>query len=279
MVERQESTPVEVKRFTDEARESLAREGFVIYTLSGKTIRELRNQNGELVVDNLESPYDPYWLWTPNLPSLYKNEPSWYEETASYYDRKRRKYEHDSPQLEILEAKVSMNSDVAIRPDTFFLPESNNKTRNQQKHAISKYSNALARKIKGVKAIMGELPDYVELVLAHEAATRVHLFDSTLSDYRIKKAITNTPTFDRNFAVVGRHPMRVDFFARHRCGDKNEDVYAAPIVVPTEPGLARRLAKKTMWTRGSAASEIDNRHISRQVRRRLERLQKKKGKI
>lgn len=37
-----ETTPVEVKRFSDEAREALTREGFVIYELTGQSIRNQR---------------------------------------------------------------------------------------------------------------------------------------------------------------------------------------------------------------------------------------------
>src|SRR3989304_1069035 len=40
-----ETAPVEVKRFSDEARESLTKEGYVIYALSGQLIRSLRESD------------------------------------------------------------------------------------------------------------------------------------------------------------------------------------------------------------------------------------------
>src|SRR3989344_4656501 len=40
-----ETVPVEVKRFSDEAREALTKEGYVVYILNGQSIRTLRESD------------------------------------------------------------------------------------------------------------------------------------------------------------------------------------------------------------------------------------------
>lgn len=157
-----ETAPIEVKRFTDEAREALQKEGYRIYQLTGESIRTLR-QGGR-----------KFWS-------------TW----------------HQDGQYEAFETQGSMHSEVAVRPDALFIPKSNNKTLKKQEDAIARFSGDLAKKVKGVEAIMGEAPDYVELAFAHLDATGNRLFGEK---YGYNYARTKTLTAGSDVAGVGGFP-------------------------------------------------------------------------
>ena len=184
-----ETAPVEVKRFSDEAREALTKEGYVIYTLTGGSIRSQRETGRK--------------FWS-----------TW----------------HKDSQYEAFETQGSMHSEVAIKPDALFIPNSNNKILKQQENLVGKFSKDLGKKVKGVEAIMGEAPDYVELAFAHLDATGDRLFGEK---YGYNYARTKTPTVGPSVAVVGRFGavagLDVDDWDR---GDGYGDVFASPLVVP-----------------------------------------------
>jgi len=180
--------PSGVEGFSAEAREALGKEGYVIYQLTGKSIRTLR-ENG------LE-------IWSTC---------------------------QDNPGIEDL---PSRRTEVAINPDQFFLPESNGKTLAEQERMVKKFSRNLRKKIKGVKAILGKAPDYVEVAFIHLQTTNRYLFgegDNFGKDTRTKtrevgECVVRVGAFSakKNALMVGHgHP---DFAW--------DDVWAAPLIVP-----------------------------------------------
>lgn len=182
-----ETTPVEIKRFTGEAREALAKEGFVIRELTGQSIASERAKGSK--------------FWS-----------TWHR---------------DYPQFEAL---TSMQSEVAVKPGKLFIPRSNNKTLIQQEEMIGGFSQRLGETVPGVDAIMGEAPDYVDLVFAHLGVTGEYLFGEKDG---FNYARTKTPTVGTRVADVGHaHPdngLRVGDWHR---GHGDSLVYAAPLVVP-----------------------------------------------
>jgi len=184
-----ESAPVEVRRFSDEAREALTKEGYAIYALSGQSIRSLRESGRK--------------LWS-----------TW----------------HRDSQYEAFETKGSMVSEVAVKPDALFLPESNNETLKKQEDLIAKFSTDLGKKVKGVEAIMGEAPDYVGVAFAHLDATGDRLFGEK---YDHNYARTKTPTVDSNVARVGDFNAVIGLSVNRWLRDHGDSsVFASPLVVP-----------------------------------------------
>lgn len=180
---------MEVSKFTNEAREALRQEGYLLYALTGQSIRSLREAGR------------PFWsIW-----------------------------HQDYPDFENLPSRLS---EVAIDPDPtkFFLPKSNNKTLKQQIGMIVDFSEQLTKRIAGVRALMGEAPDYTELAFLRLDATGERLFGEKY-DYRFTR--TQTSTVGPLVAYVG------GFYADHglRVSDWNRDhsdrrLWAAPLVVP-----------------------------------------------
>jgi hypothetical protein len=178
---------LEIKRFSKEQKEALEKQGFVIYGLTGQSIKTLRDSGHK------------FWsTWHKELPDF--------------------------------EALGSMHSEVAINPNKPFLPKSNNKTLAQQEDMIGKFSEELGKKVLGVKAIIGQAPDYVELAFAHLDSTKEYLFGAKNNyDY----ARTKTPTSSSDVAGVGSFyavgGLAVCSWIRDRSFDI---VHAAPLVVP-----------------------------------------------
>lgn len=180
-------TPVEIKRFSKEAREVLEKQGYVIYGLTGQSLKTLRDSGRK------------FWsTWHKELPDF--------------------------------EALGSMHSEVAINPNNPFLPKSNNKILAQQEEMVEKFSQELGKKVPGIKAIIGQAPDYEELAFVHLDATREYLFGAKDNyDY----ARTKTPTSHSHVASVGHfladHGLRVSHW---RDAFGHDHVPAAPLVVP-----------------------------------------------
>ena len=177
---------VEVKRFSLEAREVLEKEGYVVHTLTGQSIKSLRESGRK------------FWsTWHKDYPNL--------------------------------EALTSKRSEVAVNPKQLFLPKSNRKTLAEQEAMVEEFSKKLGRKIKGVKAIIGEAPDYAELAFLHFEATDERLFGQK---YNYDYIRTETPLAGVNVASVGHFGgsgLRVDSWGReHGSGS----VWVAPLVVP-----------------------------------------------
>ncbi len=179
----------EIKRFSDEQREALKKEGYLIYGLTGQSIKTLRGAGRT--------------FWT-----------TW----------------HKHSQFADFEALGSMNSEVAINPSELFLPKTNNKTLAQQEEMVDKFSQELGEKVKGVKAIIGQAPDYEELAFRHLDATQGYLFGAK---YNYDYARTKTPPSGSDVAHVGRfgavNGLRVD---RWLADSGDVVIFAAPLVVP-----------------------------------------------
>lgn len=178
---------LEIKRFSAEQKEALEKQGFVIYGLTGQSIKTLRDSGRK------------FWsTWHKNYPDF--------------------------------EALGSMHSEVAINPNKLFLPESNHKTLAQQEKMVEKFSQKLRKKIPGVKAIVGQAPDYVGLAFAHLDSTKEYLFGAKDEfDY----ARTKTPTGGSVVAGVGSFDA-ADGLGVNDWGAGFGDgfVHAAPLVVP-----------------------------------------------
>lgn len=128
---------VEIKRFSKEGREALEKRGFAIYVLEGNQSIETRRNEGR------------------------KFHSKWHD---------------DFPDIENL---TSMRSEVAINPKNFFLPKSNESLHlnfKEERDMVEEYSRKLRKEIPGVKAIVGEFPDYVETAFQHLDATGEYLF-------------------------------------------------------------------------------------------------------
>ena len=178
---------VEIKRFTDEQREALIKEGYIIYGLTGQSIKTLRDAGRR------------FWsTWHKGLPDF--------------------------------EALTSMQSEVAINPRKLFLPRSNNKTLPQQEEMVSKFSEKLGKKVQGVKAIIGQAPDYVELSFVHFDANKYYyLFGAK---YNYDWARTKTPTSGSSVAGVGgfnASGLGIDAWDRD---DHIRCLRAVPLVMP-----------------------------------------------
>lgn len=184
--------PVEIKRFSQETREALEKQGFVIYGLTEQSIKTLRNSGRKFRS-----------TWHKNLPSF--------------------------------EALGAMRSEVAINPKKLFLPKSNRKRLSQQEKMVEQFSQELGKKIQGVKAIIGQVPDYVELVFAHLDATGEYLFGAK-DNYHYARTRTRLSSsyVSRAVACVGNFDdadssLYILYFHANR---KFGLVYAAPLVVP-----------------------------------------------
>lgn len=127
----------------------------------------------------------------------------------------------------------SMIGDVAVdpRPDKFLLAKSNKLTLDQQLEMVAEFSHKLQRRLKtdSVEAILGQAPDYTELVFAHLDKTGQRFFGEK---YSYNYARTQTPTVGSNVADVGGfdadNGLGVDGWRR---GGGNGGVFAVPLVV------------------------------------------------
>lgn len=128
----------------------------------------------------------------------------------------------------------SLIGDVAIdpRPNTFFLPKSNNLTLNQQLELTAEYSYKLQRKLQtdAVEAILGQAPDYTALAFAHLDATDERLFGK---NYGFRYTRTQTPVGRSGVAVVGVFSADGGLDVNDwRRGDGSDSIWAVPLVVP-----------------------------------------------
>lgn len=131
---------------------------------------------------------------------------------------------------EAIEQVRSLLTEVAVNPKNLFLSDSNRKTLDEQLEMVEKFGRKMAGEVKGVTAILGSAPDYIELAFSHLAATGKRLFGS---DYNYDYTRTTTPTSESSVAIVG------DFGAGRglvvgdwRRDDRNGLIWATPLVVP-----------------------------------------------
>ena len=133
-----------------------------------------------------------------------------------------------------LEAMPSRSSEVAINPAQLLLPDSNRKTLEEQEQMVREFSKELTEEttIKDIEAVIGEMPDYIDLAFAHFDATGVRLFGE---DYGYNYARTKTPTVGSVVAFVGvfrvDDGLYVDGWSRD---DGRAYVFASPLVVPKQ---------------------------------------------
>lgn len=131
------------------------------------------------------------------------------------------------------EGFASRHSEVAINPNQFFLPESNNKNRRDQEELTERYSTELERKIGGVMAIIGGAADYVELAFSHLERTGERLFweKNQLKFARTRQLpphegwpCAGVGCFSENFFV-----LNVDYWD---LGHERPNIFAAPLLIP-----------------------------------------------
>lgn len=138
------------------------------------------------------------------------------------------------------EFSPSRLSEVAINPKVLGLHNSNNKTLTEQELMVAGYSEMLQARsgIPGIKAIIGQVPDYVELVFAHLDATGERLFGQ-----RTEKGYFSARTITRSIrAMRGNTPWVADvgkFFpnfgleiSEWNQDEGRESLYAVPLIVP-----------------------------------------------
>lgn len=139
-------------------------------------------------------------------------------------------WHQDYHDLENFPARLS---EVAINPDPkkFFLSESNNRTLEQQIKLMEEFSKKLTTRIPGVKAVLGEAPDYIELVFAHLDKSGVRLFGEKY-DHNYTRTVTRVGSFSVD---VGRFRVDDDLRVDNWFFDRGyNSLWAAPLVVPID---------------------------------------------
>lgn len=127
--------------------------------------------------------------------------------------------------------KTSMRSEVAINPHHVFIEGSNEKTLEEQQLMIAAFSVVLGTEIVGVKAVMGDVADYVELIFAHYHKTGEQLFKEVHGQARTKTSISEK-THIANVGHQGYIPPRLSAAITGGPGRATSDVFAAPLIVP-----------------------------------------------
>ena len=130
----------------------------------------------------------------------------------------------------------ALRSEVAINPKVLFLPNSNLKTFEQQQELVEKYSQELRARINNpaFKAVIGEAPDYVSLVMAYMKKHKGERLFGT--KYNLDFARTKTKRFkgDDYYINVGRFEDDGSLLFDHWKGDwRHFDLHAVPLIVPT----------------------------------------------
>ncbi len=133
----------------------------------------------------------------------------------------------DYPEFEVATSRLS---EVALNPDSLFLPDSNRKTLAKQQEMVAIFSQELSGKIPGVQAIIGEAPDYEELAFTHLDSTGDRLFGEKYS-YNYTRTVTTT---DESWvAHVGRFRADRGLLVSRWYRDESADgLFVAPLVVP-----------------------------------------------
>lgn len=184
------------KKFTTEARNFLDETGRRIYTLRKQSINSL-----------IESGMK-FWSSGPD---------------------------EEHPDLEQFATLTSMNSQVAINPNRLFLENSNEWAYGKEEEMIANLSKDLVKENSGIKAVIGEVPDYAALAFAHFDETQEELFGKK-HDYGL--TITKTPfetRSDTRRVLVGDYDQKnglfVGVWGRGRGGNRGR-ILVAPLLVP-----------------------------------------------
>ena len=106
----------------------------------------------------------------------------------------------------------------------------------EEEEMIAKFSEAKALEIPGIKAIIGQAPDYAALAAAHFNNTQEELFGKKY-DYglTITNTSINTAGFDTRRVLVGDYDAKNGLFVgvlgRGRGGLRG-DIFVTPLLVP-----------------------------------------------
>lgn len=180
----------EIERFTNEQKKALKRLGF----------SRIYPFTG-LSIRNWREKGKPFWS-------------TWYQD----------------PQFAEFENMPSKLSEVAINPNQLFLPNSNRKTLEEQEAMIKRFSKELATKVPGVKAVIEEAPDYVELAFQHLERTGEYLFGKKYNFYSTR---TKTIIFGSFVINIGDFHLRggLDISGSYR-DRRRDDLWVSPLVMP-----------------------------------------------
>lgn len=152
-------------------------------------------------------------------------------ETLRNSGRKIRPTWHRAAKCADFETLSSMRGEVAINPSKPFLPRSDRKTLAQQEKMVEKFSQKLEKKVTGVRAIIGQAPDYAELAFAHFDSTQKYLFGQRENyDYTRTKTSTGISRVAGigNFIDLNVGLNLIEWYT----DDGLAIMYAAPLVVP-----------------------------------------------
>jgi len=114
---------LEIKRFSEKAKEDLREKGYSIFELKKQSMLEM--------------------------------ERTYTVEAANFTE-----YDYYMPDFN---AQRSIGSEVAVNLSEPFLPKSNNKTDKEQDKMVEKFSKKLEKEIPGIKAFIGTMADHVEI--------------------------------------------------------------------------------------------------------------------
>lgn len=128
-----------------------------------------------------------------------------------------------------IEGRKSRTSEVAIKLDNPFLPNSSNLTTFKQLVMTSKFSSEMAKEIPGVRAVVGSASDYAEIYKLHSEKQLVSLFRyGTGNTY----AITTDLTREGNSIFVGEHYSENVIVSYRLNKNGDSDIKVLPLVIP-----------------------------------------------
>ena len=146
--------PVEIKRFSQEQRELLERENYLIYGLKKRSVKALKDEGRDFRL-----------TWHKELP-LDKTLNSIHSEVA-----------------------INLSKPFLVKVDYY-------RTSVQQEEMVEKFSQELGQRVPGVKAIIGQIPDYLDLAFVLLDATgqfdpaKTYLFGAKNYFYRVMSSLT-----------------------------------------------------------------------------------------
>ncbi len=127
------------------------------------------------------------------------------------------------------EALTSRKSEVAINPINLLIPGSNNKTLAEQLKVVKEFGDGL--NIRGVEAILGQVPDYAELTFAYLDKTGQILFGERFDDHYYE-ARTQTQIDGVVFAGICLGTLNTPRLCNWDETARLDLLYAAPLIVP-----------------------------------------------
>lgn len=192
-------SPNPTKELSAAQIKALERRGYRIMNLDGRSLRDCGNE---------------VELWSRNN---YQN-PSRFNE---FYDR------------------PSLPGQIAIRVKDFPLPKTGELTLEEQLKVLEDYSTDIARKIPGVKAVMGSSSDYVQIAIAYFKKTGQRLLGWNGREDPIFPSLVRTSDTIVGYSATQLNNISVGYFdnntmeiTEYKPEDRLSLVKIAPIVVP-----------------------------------------------